>query len=83
MKWSKMTKNIVYRFFKPAHKLKHVNDKSKCASLWKSSIATNPPMRILGNEQVTYHVIDLQNSVDAIIAQIFSQNFQYKILFNC
>ena len=38
----------------------------------RDSIATNPPMRILGNEQVTYHVVDLQNSVDAIIAQIFS-----------
>ena len=38
----------------------------------ENSIATNPPMRILGNEQVTYHVVYLQNSVDAIIAQIFS-----------
>ena len=45
-------------------------DASKVATMGHSdacgiTVATNSSMRILGNEHVTRHVVDLENKVDA------------------
>ena len=43
-----------------------------------NSIGTNSPMRILGNEHVTLHMIDLQNNMNALLRKIFRQKFILK-----